>query len=384
MKKISILGSTGSIGTNTLDVISRRPSEFKVIGLSAYRNVRLFAKQIKKFKPKIISVKDDDVVRELEKLADLSNIKIYTQGPGLSRIATHPEVNIVVVATAGTISLVPTLQALEKNKTIALANKEPLVMAGKIVMDRLKRSKGRIIPVDSEHSAIFQCLQKEQRRVLKCIYLTGSGGPFHKLSKSKLKDVSLNMALKHPKWKMGRKITIDSATLMNKGLELIEACWLFGVSPDEVEILIHPEAVVHSMVEFCDGSILAQLGITDMRLPIQYALDYPYRKPNKLRGVDFLKVDKLTFIKPDLSKFPCLDIAKKVAAKGGSYGCVMNAANEISVHAFLDGKIKFTEIPKIINKVIKRHKPSSNPTLKEIFAVDDWARKEAQLLCYRQ
>ncbi len=384
MKKIAILGSTGSIGTNTLEVVKKRGADFKIIGLSAYCNVRLLAKQIRLFGPKLVSVKDEEVIRQLGKLVDLSGIKVYTQDEGLIRIATHREVQTLVVATTGIISLTPTLLAIEKGKTIALANKETLVMAGEIVIDRIKKNSGTIIPIDSEHSAIFQCLQKEDLSSLKRIYLTGTGGPFRNLSKPDLRKVNSAMALRHPKWKMGRKITIDSATLMNKGLEIIEACWLFGVSPEKIEVLIHPEAVVHSMVEFCDHSILAQLGITDMRLPIQYALDYPKRRANQLSSVDFLKVNELTFNKPDLDRFECLGIAKRVAKKGGSSGCIMNAANEVAVNAFLRDKIGFTNIPKIISKVLKKHKHIDHPTLEEIFSFDDWARKEARLLCYHQ
>ncbi|MCP4649315.1 MAG: 1-deoxy-D-xylulose-5-phosphate reductoisomerase [PVC group bacterium] len=384
MKKISILGATGSIGTNTLDVISKRPVDFRVIGLSAYSNMRLLAKQIKLFKPKLVSVKDQDSIRELEKLTDLSGIRVYTQEQGLSKIATHRETEILVVATSGTISLVPTLLAIEQGKTIALANKEPLVMAGKIVMERLRKSKGKIIPVDSEHSAVFQCLQNSDINTVKNIYLTGSGGPFREFSKQKLKTVSLEMALKHPKWKMGRKITIDSATLMNKGLEIIEARWLFDIAPEKIKVVVHPEAIIHSMVEFYDGSVLSQMGVTDMRLPIQYALDYPNRRPNHLKAVDFFALKKLTFFKPDENKFPCLKIAKKIAAESGTGGCVMNAANEVAVNAFLTGKIGFMSISKIIESVLKRHKRMKSPTLDQIFECDDWARREARLLCYQQ
>ncbi|MFH2138287.1 MAG: 1-deoxy-D-xylulose-5-phosphate reductoisomerase [Candidatus Omnitrophota bacterium] len=382
MKKISILGSTGSIGTNTLEVIKHRASDFQVIGLSAYNNVRLLAKQIREFKPKLVSVKDKESLRKLADLTDLTKIKAYTQDEGLSKIATHRESQVVVVATSGTISLIPALRALEMGKTIALANKEPLVMAGEIVMDTVRRCKGTIIPVDSEHSAVFQCLKQENSREVKNIYLTGSGGPFREFSQQKLKTVTREMALNHPKWKMGKKITIDSATLMNKGLEIIEARWLFDIPAEKIKVVIHPEAVIHSMVEFCDGSVLAQMGITDMRLPIQYALDYPYRCLNRLPGVDFFKIKKLNFSRPDKEKFPCLGLALKVAAEGGSSGSVMNAANEIAVEAFLAEKIGYHDIFKVIQKVLKKHKRIKHPTLDEIFICDDWARREARLFCY--
>ncbi|MCG2712204.1 MAG: 1-deoxy-D-xylulose-5-phosphate reductoisomerase [Candidatus Omnitrophica bacterium] len=383
MKNIAILGSTGSIGTNTLRVIHSRPEDFRVIALSAYRNMRLLAKQIKLFQPELISVKDEKCIKKLEKLVNLSGIRVCTQDTGLMLIAKHKQVQTLVVATAGTVSLVPTLLAIEHGKTIALANKEPLVMAGEILMRVVKKNKGRIIPVDSEHSAIFQCLRKEEKDSLRRIYLTGTGGPFRNYSKKALQEVNLKMALKHPKWKMGQKITIDSATLMNKGLELIEARWLFDIPAQMIEIVIHPQALIHSMVEFCDHSILAQLGVADMRLPIQYALDYPKRTVNKLKPPDFFSLKSLTFFKPDLNKFPCLGIARKVAELGGSAGCVMNAANEIAVEAFLNEKINFLKIPDVILRVLEKHKFVKCPTLDEIFSFDEWARREAGLLCHQ-
>lgn len=257
-------------------------------------------------------------------------------------------------------------------------------MAGEILMQVVKKNKGMIIPVDSEHSAIFQCLHKERKDSLRRIYLTGTGGPFRNFSKEDLKKVNLKMALKHPKWKMGKKITIDSATLMNKGLELIEARWLFDVPSKNIEIVIHPEALIHSMVEFCDRSILAQLGVTDMRLPIQYALDYPNRTANKLKSPDFFGLKALTFLKPDLNNFPCLQIAKKVAELGGSAGCVMNAANEVAVEAFLNEKVNFLKIPDVISMVLEKHKFIKHPNLDEIFSLDKWARREAGLICYQR
>ncbi|MFH1062561.1 MAG: 1-deoxy-D-xylulose-5-phosphate reductoisomerase [Candidatus Omnitrophota bacterium] len=383
MKNIAILGSTGSIGTNALKIVQSRPKDFNVIGISGYSNVRLLARQIKEFSPEIVSVKDEAVISKLEKLVRLKGIKVYPQQIGLDKIATNAKVKTLLVATSGIVSLKPTLEAIERGKTIALANKEPLVMAGQIVMERIKKTKGSIIPVDSEHSAIFQCLKQEAITKLRRIYLTGSGGPFRKFKKNQLAEVSLSMALNHPKWKMGKKITIDSATLMNKGLELIEACWLFDVAPEKIEVIIHPEAVIHSMVEFCDRSIIAQLGITDMRLPIQYAFDYPQRIANNLPSIDFLKTKALTFFKPDIDNFPCLAIAKQVAVKGGSSGAVMNAANEIAVQAFLSEKIKFIEISKVVASVLKKHNFIKQPVLDEIFKLDVWARREAELLCYQ-
>ncbi|MBU4305417.1 MAG: 1-deoxy-D-xylulose-5-phosphate reductoisomerase [Candidatus Omnitrophica bacterium] len=383
MKKIAILGSTGSIGTNALRIVREKPEEYRVIGLSAYRNVQLLARQIKLFKPKLISVKDVQGIKQLKVLVNLKGIKVFVQADGLGEIATHKEVERLVVATAGTISLVPVLEAIKAGKIIALANKEPLVMAGEIVMDAVRRKKGMIIPVDSEHSAIFQCLRKEDIRSLKRIYLTGTGGPFRNATRKYIRQAGPETALCHPKWKMGKKITIDSATLMNKGLELIEARWLFSVPEEKIEVLIHPEAVIHSMVEFNDRSVIAQMGIADMRLPIQYALDYPERKTNNLNELDFVKLKKLHFFKPDVKRFPCLAIAQKVARAGGSCGCVMNAANEIAVEAFLAKKIGFMDIPRVINSVLDKHIYAPHPNLEEILALDEWARKEAWALCYR-
>jgi len=384
MKKIAILGSTGSIGTNTLNVIQSRPKDFKVIALSAYTNMRLLAKQIKLFHPEIISVKDESAIRRLKRMVDLSGIKVYTQDKGLEIIAGYNRVETLVVATTGTVSLIPTLIAIKQGKKIALANKEPLVMAGEILMQAAKKSKAIIIPVDSEHSAIFQCLKNEDKSALKKIYLTGSGGPFLNFKKKELNKVNLKMALRHPKWKMGKKITIDSATLMNKGLELIEARWLFDVACEQVEVVIHPEAVIHSMVEFCDGSVIAQMGITDMRIPIQYALDYPKRCLSRLASLDLFKLKTLTFLRPDVKKFPCLDIARRVASSGGSAGCVMNAANEVTVQAFIARKISFKKIPSVIAKVLKKHRFVKHPGLNEILTLDNWARREAELVCYPQ
>ena len=381
MKKISILGSTGSIGTNTLDVIRNRSCDFQVMGLSAYENVKLLARQIKEFRPRVVSVKDDQTIKKLKALVNLKGIKVYPLDPGLCEISTYRQTQIVVVATAGIISLLPTLEAIDKGKIIALANKEPLVMAGNIVMKKIQQTNGVIIPVDSEHNAIFQCLRGEKLANLRNIYLTGSGGPFKDMSAKQIKNVIPEMALKHPKWKMGRKITIDSATLMNKGLELIEACWLFDVAPEKIKVVVHPEAIIHSMVEYCDGSVIAQMGITDMRLPIQYALDFPHRKTNHLKKIDFFKMKQLTFSVPDTRKFPCLKIAQDVAKKGGSLGSVMNAANEIAVEEFLLGNIGFTDIPKIINSVFKKHKFIASPNLNQIIKCDEWARREAKSLC---
>ncbi len=381
MKGITVLGSTGSIGKNTLSVVEARPGDFRVRGLSCHSNVRALAAQIKKFKPAMVSVKDEKTAKALGRLVSLKGIKVYTGIPGMERLAEDPRSDTLVVATSGIAGLLPTLKAASRGKTIALANKETLVLAGPLVMAAVKKSKARILPVDSEHSAIFQCLRKEASKDLKRIYITGSGGPFRGYSLRKMREVTPEQALNHPKWKMGRKISVDSATMMNKGLEVIEACWLFNLPPEKIRILIHPEAVVHSMVEFNDGAVLAQMGVPDMRMPIQYALDYPRRKKSPARELDFTDLRQLTFQEPDSLRFPCLKTAFQVARIGGSSGCVMNAANEAAVYAFLDGKIPFLEIPRIISKVLGKHTVLKNPGLKELLDLDSWARKEADSLC---
>ncbi|MCM8812883.1 MAG: 1-deoxy-D-xylulose-5-phosphate reductoisomerase [Candidatus Omnitrophica bacterium] len=381
MKRIVILGSTGSVGTSALDVAAQRPDDFKIVGLSAHRNVRLLAEQIRRFAPLAVSVSDAPAAHELAAAVDLAGIDVFSGRQSLERLATLPEADIVLVATAGTVSLLPTLAAIDAGKRIALANKEPLVMAGSIIMQRLRRSRAELIPVDSEHSAIFQCLQGQPRAALRRIYLTGSGGPFRTLPAKKFAAVTPAMALRHPKWSMGRKISIDSATLMNKGLELIEACCLFDVAEDQVEIIVHPEAIVHSMVEFCDGAVMAHLGITDMRLPIQYAFDYPCRRGNHLPPLGRTAMAQLTMSAPDLKRFPCLRIARDVARQAGTAGCVMNAANEVAVAAFLSGTIKFTDIPRIIGKIVNRHAYAAHPSLARILRLDAWARREAEQLC---
>lgn len=377
MKRIIILGSSGSIGQSALEVISRFPQEFNVVGLSANSRFDILVKQIKKFRPEAAVITDKDKT----KLSSLGRTKLIFGPEGLIDLARHPA-DLILISLVGGVALMPLLSAIKSKKQIALANKESLVMAGGLVLKEAKKHKVKIIPVDSEHSAIFQCLNTTNPSNLKKIYLTGSGGPFYNLSKSKFSTVTPQKALNHPKWRMGRKISVDSATLMNKGLEVIEAKWLFGLEADKIEILIHPEAIVHSLVELTDGSVLAQLGVTDMRLPIQYALTYPQRFKSNLPKMDLLKIAKLTFKKPDFSKFPCLKLAYKVARENGTSAAVLNAANEEVVNAFLKGKINFIQIPKIIEKVLSRHKNTLEPSLNEILGADSWAREETKrLLC---
>lgn len=376
MKRIAILGSTGSIGQSTLDVIRNFPGKFRVVGLSTNSNVDILLKQIKEFHPAFVCVGEEDKALNLKhKLA--RKTRLFTGEAGLKELVRLKHLDEVVLAIGGSAALPPLLAAIDNGRNIALANKEALVMAGPMIMNKVKKHKIKLIPIDSEQSAIWQCLDGEDRERLKNIYLTASGGPFRQTLKSNLNNISISRVLKHPKWKMGRKITVDSANLMNKGLEVLEAVYLFGVAPQKIKILIHPEAIIHSMVEFVDGIILAQLSVTDMRIPIQYALSYPERFPNRLAGVDFFKLGRMNFQKPDFKKFPCLELAYRAADEGGTMPCVLNAANEISVHEFLTRRLNFISIPKVIEKILNIHKNRINPDLDDILRADRWAREEA-------
>ena len=380
MKRIIVLGSTGSIGANALDVIARHPREFSVAGLAAHSNAELLARQAKRFRPKVVAVCNESKINGLRKALSGTGIKVLGGYEGINELAGYKDADITLVSFVGAAGLIPTLRAIDSVRTVALANKEPLVMAGGIITARAKKRGTKIIPVDSEHSAIFQCLNGHNREDLKKIYLTGSGGPLKNIDPKRFDSLSPEEVVNHPRWKMGRKISVDSATLMNKGLEIIEAKWLFGVSVDKVDVLIHPEAIIHSMVEFVDGSIMAQLSQTDMRLPIMYAFSYPRRIKSVLPGLDFVKLGKFTFAPPDMKKFPCLKMAYEAAGKGGSHPAALNASNEEAVVAFLDRKIKFTRIPKIIEKVMSAHKSKSEPSLNEILGIDAWARERARSL----
>jgi len=384
MKRIAILGSTGSIGVNTLKVAAAFKDRFKVVGLSTNSNTNLLARQIKGFNPQIACVMSNDRIPPLKNNIKKKHTKIVSGLSGLVEIATHPDVDLVVVAVVGSISLIPLLKAIEAKKQIALASKEALVSGGEIVMKAAKRNNVKIIPVDSEHSAIFQCLNGGSKGGLKKIYLTGTGGPLRKLSQKAFDTLTPEEVINHPKWKMGKKISVDSATLMNKGLEIIEAMRLFSVNLDEIEVLIHPEAIVHSMVEFIDGSILAQMAVCDMRLPIQYALGYPDRLPLAFQlKFDFTKVKRFTFTQPDIKKFPCLGLAYEAARKGGTFPAVLNASNEEAVLNYLDRRIKFTRIPEVVEKVLSRHRNISKPALDDILEADRWSREEARAICSR-
>ncbi len=382
MKRIAILGSTGSIGVNTLDVISRLKSRYRVVALSAESNIDLLSEQARRFHPRIVSI-GSALLSKRVKISMPSGVKVVAGLDGLKEIVTSPDVDQVIFAIAGGLCAIPLLEAIEKRKEVALANKESIVIAGDIIMEAARRKDVRIIPIDSEHSAIFQCLEG-RRQYLSKIILTGSGGPLLRVPQNRFDKFSRNFILRHPKWKMGRKISVDSATMMNKGLEVIEAKHLFGVREEMIEVLIHPEAIVHSMVELIDGSVLAQLGVPDMRIPIQYAITYPERSDSVSDKVDFAGTGRLSFEKPDTGRFRCLTLAISASRKGGTFPAVLNAADEEAVRYYLDGKIKFSSIPKIIERVLMRHKCAKNPVLNigDLMKADAWAREEARSLCY--
>ncbi len=380
--KISILGSTGSIGVNTLKVVEHL-GDIKVVALGAGQNMKVFAAQIIKFKPEIVSCKNDACANELLELLHAENFtsipKIETGEDGLIKAATHAEADTIVSAIVGAVGFVPTLRALENGKTVALANKETLVMAGELMTKAAKENGAEILPVDSEHNAIHQCLKGEKISEVKRLILTASGGPFREKSKKDIANATVKQALDHPTWDMGDKISIDSATLMNKGFEVIEAHWLFDVEVDDIGVVVHPQSVVHSMVEMLDGSIIAQLGITDMKHAIQYALTYPERKKGCLESLDFTKISNLTFEEPDLERFPNLGLAYKALKKGGTTPAVLNASNEIAVQAFLDEKIKLNEIAQINGKLVDAHTPKNVDSLEIVLEADRWAREQAEM-----
>lgn len=375
MKKISILGSTGSIGTQTLDVVRANRDKFEVVAISANSSINLLLEQIKEFKPKYVAVYNEASAKVLKEMipSDI-NIEVLSGMEGLVAISSLDEIDVLLTAIVGMIGLVPTLEAIKKGKTIALANKETLVTAGQLVMEEAKKNNVKILPVDSEHSAIFQCLNGENNKEIESLILTASGGPFRGKTKSELLNVTKNEALKHPNWSMGRKISIDSSTLMNKGLEVIEAKWLFDVNTDKIDVVVHPQSIIHSMVQFVDSSIIAQMGCPDMKLPIQYALTYPDRILNDFERLDFSKLTSLTFEKPDLETFPCLKLAYDSLNMGGTYSAVLNAANEVLVNEFLEDKIGFYDIPYYIEKTLDAHKSISKPSLEEILHIDKWSR----------
>lgn len=377
MKKISILGVTGSIGTQTLDVV-RNSDDIKVVGISANSSTEKMKEIIKEFKPKYVAMMKKECAEELEKFCNENSIKteVYSGMEGLIKISTLDEIDMVVTSVVGMIGLVPTMEAIKAKKDIALANKETLVVAGELVMKAAEENGVKILPVDSEHSAIYQSLRGNDLSTLKKIILTASGGPFRGKKEEELKNITLEEALNHPNWSMGKKITIDSATLMNKGLEVIEAHWLFNCDYDNIQVVVHPQSIIHSMVEYKDGAIIAELGSADMRLPIQYALNYTKRKKEVAKSIDFYEISKLTFEKPDMDTFKCLKIAFEVGKKGGLFPTVLNGANEVAVQLFLDRKIRFLEIAEIIEKTIKEFQDECKKELNldNIIALDKKVR----------
>jgi 1-deoxy-D-xylulose-5-phosphate reductoisomerase len=391
MKNIAVLGSTGSIGESTLDVIRKFPNDFRAVSLSVNSDINGLYKQIKEFKPFSVCVRDKSAAGQLSARIN-SSTKIYCGDEGLEELVKDKRINQVMFALSGSAALLPLVSAIKSNKDIALANKEALVMAGQIIMRLVAKHKVMILPVDSEQSAIWQVLSGHAGestrpywtgrcallRSVRSIYLTASGGPFRSKLKKKLSSVTVNDVLRHPRWKMGKKITVDSATLMNKGLELLEAMFLFNLEAAKIKILIHPEAIIHSMVEFEDGVVMAQLSVADMRFPIQYALSYPKRLRNNLPRVDFYRLKRLNFEKPDFDKFPCLGLAYQAAKDLGSVPAVLNAANEVSVNSFLDKRIGFLDIAEIVYKVMHRHRRVGNPDLAQVMQADAWARQEAE------
>ncbi len=375
MKGVSILGSTGSIGTNTLRVVDRFPERFRVIGLAAGRSVDALSAQIRKYRPLIVSVLGSNQAATLRR--DFPELDVRSGVDGLVDVATHPEADFVVSATVGAVGLVPTLRAIKAGKSVGLANKETLVMAGELMTKAVAAAGATLLPVDSEHNAIHQCLDGRDQPV-KRIWLTASGGPFRTASLSEMRLATPERALQHPTWKMGPKITIDSATMMNKGLEIIEAYWLFDVSPEQVRVVVHPQSVIHSMVELEDGSLIAQLGVTDMRLPIQYALTYPERLDTGLPPLDLEAPLQLDLGPPDFERFACLRLAYEALSQGGTAPAVLNAANEVAVAAFLDERIGFLAIGETLQTTLARHDPKPARELETVLEADRWARECAE------
>ncbi|MDE6755439.1 MAG: 1-deoxy-D-xylulose-5-phosphate reductoisomerase [Muribaculaceae bacterium] len=377
VKNIAILGSTGSIGTQTLDIIAEYPDRFHASVLTARRNWRLLAEQAKKFHPSKVVISDPSAYSSLKEALAGFDVEVLLGADEIAHCAALPEVDIVVTAMVGYSGLIPTISAINAGKIIALANKETLVVAGELITGMLKNSESSIIPVDSEHSAIFQCLVGEKTKEARKILLTASGGPFRKLSKEQLRDVSVKDALNHPNWSMGAKVTIDSASMMNKGFEMIEARWLFNCPPKNIEIVVHPQSIVHSMVEFVDGSIKAQLGVPDMHLPIRYALGYPERLPTDTPPLSLAQYATLTFEAPDYDKFPLLGFAFEAIEEGGNMPCILNAANEKGVAAFLEGRIRFTDMPLLVADVMKTTTFIPHPSLDDLILTNTEALKRA-------
>jgi 1-deoxy-D-xylulose-5-phosphate reductoisomerase len=377
MRIIALLGSTGSIGVSTLALVREFPERFRVHGMVAGRNLPLLARQIKEFSPALAAIEREEDIPQLRKLLGKHTVEILSGQAGAIEVATASKVDVVLAAIVGGAGLMPTLRGLLAGKEIALANKEALVMAGELFLKAAKKKGVRLLPVDSEHSAIFQCLQGNQRGDVDKIILTASGGPFLHTPLHRLADATIDQALKHPNWKMGRKITIDSATMMNKGLEVVEARWEFDMEPSGIQVVIHPQSIVHSMVRYQDGAIMAQLGIADMRIPIAYALAYPHRLKGSWQPLDLTKQQGLNFLPVEKKRFPGLALAYSAIEEGGSMPAVLNAANEIAVAAFLAGRIGFREIHRIIDRTMQRHQSKHAKNIDEVIEVDRWAREVA-------
>lgn len=379
VKYISILGSTGSIGTSALDVVAAHPEHFQIIGLTANENIDMLEQQIQTFQPRIVSVSTKELANTLRSRISTQTKVVYGED-GLIEVATHPNTNLVLTSVVGVAGLLPTIEALKAKKDIAIANKETLVAAGHIVTELAKKNDCRLIPVDSEHSAIFQCLNGENNKEIEKLIVTASGGAFRDKTREEMKLLKAKDALKHPNWLMGAKLTIDSATLLNKGFEVMEARWLFDVPYEKIDVMIHKESIIHSLVELVDGSIMAQLGAPDMRMPIQYAFHYPSRLASSFKKLNLLEIGSLHFEKPNLEKFPCLHYAYESGKIGGTTPAVLNAANEIANALYLQDKISFFDIEKTIYSALESHHNIANPSLEEVLAADQWARQYANQL----
>ncbi len=382
MKKLTILGSTGSIGVSTLEIVASHPDKFEIVALTAGNNLTLLKRQIEQFSPQVVSVITEESALKLSKMLKGKKPEILHGVPGLIAAATAPDASMVVAAIVGAAGLLPTVAAIKAGKDIALANKETLVAAGHLVMNLVKEHGVKLYPVDSEHSAIFQSLQGHRAEDVKRVILTASGGPFLNCQLEKLANVSVSDALNHPNWSMGQKITIDSATMVNKGLEIIEAHWLFNLPADRIDVVIHPQSIIHSMVEYLDGCVMAQMGVPDMKAPIAYALTFPERVTTGVKPLDLTALTGLTFFRPEQSRFPSLRLAYRAMHDGKSMPAVMNAANEVAVHSFLSGKIRFTEIVEYIEKTMESHSPHPLDSVEAVLRADRWSReKTRELLC---
>lgn len=373
-KKIALLGSTGSIGTQALDVVRAHHQEYEIVALTAGRNIDLLAQQIIEFEPRMAVLQKREDADHLKRILPPNKTLITYGENGLESVVSVPEVELVLNALVGNLGLTPSYLALKNGKDVALANKESLVSGGKLMMSLAIQNRKHIIPIDSEHSAVFQCMNGEDRREVKRIILTASGGPFRTWSRTAIENATLQDALNHPNWSMGKKITVDSATMMNKGLEVIEAAWLFDLTNDQIDILVHPQSIIHSMVEFQDTSVMAQMGLPDMRVPIQYALSWPRRMKNQLQSLNLHSLSELSFEAPDLERFPCLQLAREALTIGMTMPCVLNVANDLLVDAFLHEKIGIYQIPHYIERVMSLHKPFAYTGLEELLEVESWAR----------